>query len=381
MESSVIFTLHQHWLDSSSIDIWFGVIGILALYHTIRAIYYIYLSPLAIFPGSKCAALGEYWEAYWNIGIKPGRKGQTLFRLERMHKTMGPALRLGPNEVHVYDPAFYHELYRLGSRYYKDPSMHKVLGAPTSTLAESDPVKHKQRKAPLESLFNKKGILELEPMLMDHVDYCTQRFDELYAKGKPAMMCWALKSLAMDMVSQFAFGESLNALSDPDFHSIPVRVFAEYLPSLHTIKAFPFVRYLHKLPLWIGKRISYQLEMGNLLEQFADQRIEEFLEKQKKGKMPSFPTILESLLTPIPSKGYQVPDKQGLRDEILTTVSAGNDTTGIANTVTLFNIINNKDIHDRLLAELKTLMPTPRSHASYAELEKLPYLVCKQSYW
>lgn len=69
------------------------------------------------------------------------------------------------------------------------------------------------------------------------------------------------------MVSQFAFGESLNALSDPDFQSLPVRVFAEYLPSLHVIKAFPFVRTLASLPLWIAKRISHSVEMGHELEQ------------------------------------------------------------------------------------------------------------------
>ena len=109
----------------------------------------------------------------------------------------GGALRMGPNEVHVYDPRFYHELYRLGSRYYKDPSMHKVLGAPSSTLAESDPVRHKQRRAPLEPLFAKKNILKLEPMLMEHVDYCCQRFDEHFAAGKPISVEWALKSLAM----------------------------------------------------------------------------------------------------------------------------------------------------------------------------------------
>lgn len=75
--------------------------------------------------------------------------------------------------------------------------MHKVLGAPTSTLAESDPIRHKQRKAPLEGLFAKKNILKLEPMLMEHVDYCSKRFDEFYAAGKPVKMIWALKSLAM----------------------------------------------------------------------------------------------------------------------------------------------------------------------------------------
>lgn len=63
--------------------------------------------------------------------------------------------------------------------------MHKVLGAPSSTLAESDSIKHKQRRASLEPLFAKKNILQLEPMLMEQVDYCCQRFDEHFAADKP----------------------------------------------------------------------------------------------------------------------------------------------------------------------------------------------------
>ncbi|KAJ5437180.1 Cytochrome P450 [Penicillium cf. griseofulvum] len=357
------------------VSLWLIAAGTFAVYHAIRAVYLIFFSPLAVFPGSPWAALGEYWEAYWNIGLRPGHKGQTLFKLEEMHKRLGPALRMGPNEVHIYDPAFYHELYRPGSRYYKDPSMHKVLGAPSSTLAESDPVRHKQRKAPLESLFSKKNMLSLEPMLMEHVDYCSKRFDELFVQGKPVSMEWALKSLAMDMVSQFAFGQSLNALSHPEFKSLPVRVFQQYLPSLHVIKAFPFVRILNSLPLWIAKRISHSVEMGHELEQFAARRIDEYIATAAAGKTPAFPTLMEKLLIPLPEKGYAVPDKQGLRDELLTVISAGDDTTGIANTVTLFNIFNDREIHDRLLAELKTVMPTPNSHVSYIQLEALPYLV------
>ena len=70
-----------------------------------------------------------------------------------------------------------------------------------------------------------------------------------------------------DMVSQFAFGKSLNALADPEFKSLPVRVFQQYLPSLHVIKAFPFVRWLNSLPSWIAKRVSHTVEMGHELEQ------------------------------------------------------------------------------------------------------------------
>jgi cytochrome P450 len=84
---------------------------------------------------------------------------------------------------------------------------------------------------------------------------------------------------------------------------------------------------------------------------------------------------MERLLTPLPDKGYKVPDKQGLRDEILTVVSAGDDTTGIATMVGVFNILYNPEIHKRLLEELKTVMPEPESHAPYLDLERLPYLV------
>lgn len=353
---------------------WLSALAVYLCYHAARAVYLIYLSPLAIFPGSKWAALGEYWEAYWNIGTRPGRKGQTLFKLEEMHKRLGPALRMGPNEVHVYDADFYHKLYFPNSKFYKDPSMHKVLGAPTSTLAESDPVRHKQRRAPLEPLFAKKNMHALEPMLMAHVDHCCRRFDEFYAAGKPVSMEWALKSLAMDMVSQFAFGKSLGALDDPEFRSLPVQVFKQYLPSLHVIKAFPFIRLLHQLPRWLTCRMSRSIAMGHELEQFAARRIDEFLAQKEAGKLPPFPTIMERLLIPIPEKGYAVPDKQGLRDEILTTISAGDDTTGIANMVTLYNIVSNPAIHARLLAELKTVLPEPSSRAAYPELEKLPYL-------
>lgn len=38
---------------------WLSLLGVYLCWHAARAIYLIYLSPLAIFPGSKWAALGE----------------------------------------------------------------------------------------------------------------------------------------------------------------------------------------------------------------------------------------------------------------------------------------------------------------------------------
>lgn len=180
---------------------------------------------------------------------------------------------MGPNEIHVYDPRFYHQLYSLNTTFYKDPSMHKVLGAPSSTVAETDPAKHKVRRAPLEGLFSRQSILKLEPMLMEKMDLCCSRFDELYAAGKTIKVEWALKSLTIDMVSEFCFGKSLGALHDEEFRGGAVTVFRAYLHNLHIIKAFPFVRTLSQsLPLWLAAKLSKTVEQGHDLETVRTQQ-------------------------------------------------------------------------------------------------------------
>ena len=39
--------------------------------------------------------IGYSWEAYWNIDVKPGQKGQTLFKLEQVHNSLGKPCLVG----------------------------------------------------------------------------------------------------------------------------------------------------------------------------------------------------------------------------------------------------------------------------------------------
>jgi cytochrome P450 len=90
---------------------------------------------------------------------------------------------------------------------------------------------------------------------------------------------------------------------------------------------------------------------------------------------------MERLITPNAEEGWVPPDHDGLRDEILTLISAGNDTTGITAMTGPYQIPRSPDIQSHLLTELKTVMPGPRDHAPYTTLERLPYLtaVVKES--
>lgn len=59
--------------------------------------------------------------------------------------------------------------------------------------------------------------------------------------------------------------------------------------------------------------------------------------------------------------------KQGLRNEILTTVSISDDIIEIVNMITIFNIVKNSMIHDRLLTELNWFVVSRHHQLSLRE--------------
>ena len=59
--------------------------GLILLYVFGGAIYRLYLSPIAGFPGPKLAALTYWYEIYYDIF----RKGRYVFEIEDMHRRYG----------------------------------------------------------------------------------------------------------------------------------------------------------------------------------------------------------------------------------------------------------------------------------------------------
>jgi len=92
------------------------------------ALYRLYFSPLARFPGPKLAALTLWYEFYYDV-IKRGRYtwkiaelhkqyGEPLvegrsYRLDLLITLLGPILRISPHELHIDDPKY--SLPRIGS--------------------------------------------------------------------------------------------------------------------------------------------------------------------------------------------------------------------------------------------------------------------------
>ena len=95
-----------------------------------------------------------------------------------------------------------------------------------------------------------------------------------------------------------------------------------------------------------------------------------------KGVPPTRLTIFNQLLDPGVTEGHVVPSVDDLKDEAFSIVTAAADTTGNAMTIAAYNVISNKTIYQKLVAELTGKFPGPSAKLEFLALEKLPYLVC-----
>lgn len=84
-------------------------------------------------------------------------------------------------------------------------------------------------------------------------------------------------------------------------------------------------------------------------------------------------TIFDALVSPSVPSHDKTLDR--LKDESALLLGAGTETTARAIAVSMFHLMNNKEMGQRLREELKTVLKTPLSKVSWADLEKLPYLV------
>ncbi|KAE8412463.1 hypothetical protein BDV36DRAFT_300878 [Aspergillus pseudocaelatus] len=87
------------------------VVTILVAYLSILALYRLFLSPNAAFPGPPLARLTYLTQWYYDWA----KDGQYYLQIEELHKNYGPIVRATPSELHIRDPGFHSKLYVTGT--------------------------------------------------------------------------------------------------------------------------------------------------------------------------------------------------------------------------------------------------------------------------
>jgi hypothetical protein len=171
----------------------------LGVYVIAGAVYRLYFSPVAKFPGPKLAALTLWYRIpsarFWNWQLTCCRyefyydvvcRGQYTFEIKRMHEKYGPIVRINPYELHIETPEYYDEIYAGGGkRRDKWDWFTNQFGIPESTFATASHEKHRMRRAALNPFFSMASVRRLQPMIEERLEKFLGRFADFQKSGEP----------------------------------------------------------------------------------------------------------------------------------------------------------------------------------------------------
>lgn len=246
-------------------SLWLVSIASCLLYFIVLAVYRLYLSPIAYFPGSKFTAISGWYETYLDVF----KGGQFTFQIQKWHEKYGegsttvqsatssayslypgPIIRINPTEIHISDPDFYDTAYSSSTPFNKIPAFRDRFGLPTAVLSTVDHELHRHRRAALNPYFSKKQIREFSP----HIQHCAERLCDRLLKeykgtSKVVTLNDAWAAYTTDIIFFYSFAWTYDFLDFPDFIAPFTESTKALASSVHFAGHFPWaLKALQSMP-------------------------------------------------------------------------------------------------------------------------------------
>ncbi|EEQ28161.1 benzoate 4-monooxygenase cytochrome P450 [Microsporum canis CBS 113480] len=341
-----------------------------ALYGICLITYRLLFSPLAKFPGPKLAAVSRWYEMYFDVICG----GIFLWEIDRMHEKYGPIVRISPYELHIKDPSYYNTLYAGPTKRRNKYKWFLSTGVPRSVFATVDYDHHRLRRGMLSPYLSKQAIRTLEPVIQQKVKSLCRHMQEALKTDEPLELHRCFISLAVDIVSHHAFGKSncydllQEKKLDDRWKDGVTGVFAKFLLTRH----FPWLIHAFRvLPLWASTIVVRSCPDIYFIEKEIKSRMKQvYVMNKHELKEPCiFAEVMHDEKLPASERNLG-----RLTDDALFLIVAGTDAPSQALAITMFHILNNSEVYEKLREELMRALPNPRVDPPLAMLETLPYL-------
>lgn len=288
-------------------------------------------------------------------------------------------MRINPRELHIRDPYYYEEIHAPGSRKRaKDPRYAVAFGAPYSLVGTISHDHHRLRRSFLNNYFSKRSVTNLTPMIHEKVDQLMRRFENAYHEGTVRHLQLDFAALTADVITHYSYGVSYGYLEDANSSrgNDLVDAVNGLMAMFHVNRFFPLLVTIFratppKIIRWVQPQMADLFDVKARLRQQA----KDTLQKRRTGDVDEkdHNNIFDALVSPNVPEHERTLDR--LEDESALLLGAGTETTARTIAVSMFHLMDNPDMGRRLREELRTVMETPTSKASWTDLEKLPYLV------
>ncbi|KAI9883898.1 MAG: hypothetical protein M1823_004311 [Watsoniomyces obsoletus] len=342
--------------------------SLLVLYLVAGAIYRLYFSPIAKFPGPKLPALTLWYEFYYDVILR----GQLIWKIREWHEQYGPIIRINPYELHIAEPDYYSTVY--GGQRDKYEWHARLFGVNHAMFSTIEDERHRKLRAPLSGFFSKPSVERLQPEIRRFIEKLCGRFEEHRESKKPMNLGDAYSALTLDVISEYSFAKAYGCLDRPDFAPEWPTLMMTLSESAHVHKQFGWLFPLMKaMPEWTIRVFNAQLLVVVHFQNSLEKQIREIMDgKNDSYKTAEHKTIFHELL----ASDLGASDKSMVRlvEEGQTLIAAGTITTAHHLKTITFYLLNNPDLLQRLKKELTDAIPDPKDLPPLQQLERLPFL-------
>ncbi|KAK2028551.1 benzoate 4-monooxygenase cytochrome p450 [Colletotrichum zoysiae] len=303
---------------------------------------------------SHASPLNQIPNAGWGAGysrlawaFRQEYCGSISLRLPKIHEHLGPLVRIGPKEVSFYSLDVYDLVHRVNSGFVKDPRNYGefVQDGHPALFSITDPDEHTKRRRILGQLFSRSRIVNLEGLMLHHVDEFVKAVSQ---REHPFDIGPACRALEADIISEFSFGEALHAISGwSNDCEIPIvsknDQKATFMPLLMN---FPV---LYDLWLALEDVLCYfqgsKISSRKGLQQYDQWTRNAWVKNKDPGKKSAFPNLINVMV----SAG--VPTQTAL-SEAKENLGPGTDTTSASLAHILFALSRNPTYQEKLYQDL-----------------------------
>jgi cytochrome P450 len=275
-----------------------------------------------------------------------------------MHKENGKVFLFVPNVVLVSD---INAFKLLNSYQLKKSLLYKVFDINNPTIFSSiEKEYHSKRKRLLSPAFSAKQMGLMEPLILETgtlsmVEYLDSQLSGDLKQIKANIYELFYQS-ALDVISQLVFGESLHCVENPEEFKNYMKIISNIQKTFALYPLFPLLKKFER-PTKPFERI-----------------VEENMKKRRENKS-NYSDILQSMMdTQDEELGIRLSDDE-IVDEAMTLLIAGFDTTSNSLIFTIYEILKNPIIYNKLVAEILQEFPNHDAKITVEDCRKrLPLL-------
>ncbi|RAL15190.1 cytochrome P450 [Aspergillus homomorphus CBS 101889] len=363
--------------EGSSISSWYcdaliekpfvaGFLHLLVLALSTIVLRRLYFHPLARVPGPRLAALTDLYAFYFNFLQGDGYSKQ----FEGFHaKYNSSIIRIGPNHVHINDPAFFEEVFCVGSKWAKDSSFYRHFGGLDSMI---DPQDYRIYRSHIAPLYSARSADELAPSVLKELQFSATKLRRHLSTKEPVNVLQIFRTLSADIVLRILFSHDVNLFDCETYHP-----FLEALDTVMTktwlILTYPSVAGFLSLVPGSGYRAfaSAFKTFTKYCEEWAatDVRMAKSSQvaSQRDSHMKRYAQI-------DPSDTKKTRAVLHPLEDIFNFIAGGSDTTAYTTACAVHYLLASPTALAKLQAELDAAAPFIRDNFDHNKIASLPYL-------